>query len=107
MKKLFIVLILITILFSCNSNSNPEKDRATYLLKEKIGNRLPFNEVKIAIVENGTAVIVDTSWCFWIDANDKIFCVNGTSKSIYNIDNPLCEDAPISAMFADIEKIAK
>lgn len=107
MKKLFTVLILTTIFFSCSSNSNPEKDRATKLLKEKIGNQLPFDEVKIASIENGTAVIVDGHWCYWIDANDKIFCVNGSSKSIYNVNNPTCEDAPINAMFSDIEKLAK
>lgn len=105
MKKIFTILTLTTILFSCNSD--PEKDKATKLLKEKIGNQLPFNEVKIASIENGTGIIVDGNWCYWIDANDKIFCVNGTSKSIFNVNNPKCEDAPIQASFSDIEKIAK
>lgn len=105
MKKLFTFLTLIILFTSCNSN--PEKDKVTELLKEKIGTQLPFNEVKIASIENGTAVIVDGSWCYWIDANNKIFCVNGSSKSIYNVNNPKCENAPIKAMFSDIEKIAK
>lgn len=94
-----------TILFSCNSN--PEKEKATKLLKEKIGNQLPFEEVKIAEIENGTGVIVDEYWCYWIDSNNKIFCVNGSSKSIYNLVNPRCENAPINSTFSDIEKIAK
>lgn len=105
MKKIILLLTLTTILLSCNSN--PEKERVTKLLKEKIGDQLPFNDVKIGSIENGTAVIVDESWCYWIDANDKIFCVNGTSKSIYNVNNPKCEDAPIKAMYSDIEKIVK
>jgi hypothetical protein len=105
MKKIFTLSSLTIILFSCNSN--PEKDKATELLKEKIGNQLPFKEVKIASIENGTGVIVDGSWCYWIDANDKIFCVNGTSKSVYNVNNAECENAPIKAMFSDIQKIAK
>lgn len=96
---------LATIIFSCNSN--PEKEKATKLLKEKIGNQLPFNEVKIAKIDNGTGVIVDGNWCYWIDSNDKIFCVNGTAKSIYNVENPKCENAPINSTFSDIEKIAK
>ena len=73
----------------------------------KIGNQLPFNEVKIAKIDNGTGVIVDGDWCYWIDSNDKIFCVNGTAKSIYNVENPKCENAPINSTFSDIEKIAK
>ncbi len=105
MKKLLTILTLTTVLFSCNSN--PEKDKATKLLKEKIGNQLPFNEVKIASIENGTGVIVDGNWCYWIDTNDKIFCVNGSSKSIFNVYNLECEEAPIQASFLDIEKIAK
>lgn len=105
MRKIFTLLTLTTLFFACNSN--PEKEKATKLLKEKIGNQLPFKEVKIASIENGTAVIVDGSWCYWIDKNDKIFCVNGTSKSIYNINNLKCEDAPIKAMYSDIKKIAQ
>ncbi len=105
MKKLLTILTLSTVLFSCNSN--PEKDKAIKLLKEKIGGQIPFNEVKIASIENGTGVIVDGNWCYWIDANDKIFCINGASKSIFNVKNPECEDAPIKSSFSDIEKIAK
>lgn len=105
MKKLILALSFIALLTSCNSN--PEKDRVTDLLKEKIGDQLPFKEVKIAQIENGIGVIVDGSWCYWINNNNKIYCVNGTSKSIYNVKNPKCEDAPIKAMFSDIEKIAK
>ena len=103
MQKIFTLLTLTIILLSCNSN--PEMDKATELLKEKIGNQLPFKEVKIASIENGTAVIVDGSWCYWIDTNNKIFCVNGTSKSVYNVNNSECENAPIKAVFSDIEKI--
>lgn len=105
MNKIITVAFLTIILFSCNSN--PEKEKATKLLKEKIGNQLPFKEVKIAKIENGTGVIVDGDWCYWIDSNDKIFCVNGTSKSIYNVENPKCENAPINSTFSEIEKIAK
>ncbi len=105
MKKIITLVTLTTILFSCNSN--PEKEKATRLLKEKIGNQLPFKEVKIATIENGTGVIVDGSWCYWIDSKDKIYCVNGTSKTIYNVANPKCEDAPINSTFSDIEKTAK
>jgi len=105
MKKLLLTLSLLTLFYSCNNN--PEKDRITDLLKEKIGNQLPFKTVKIAQIENGTGVIVDGYWCYWINNNNKIYCVNGSSKSIYNVNNPKCEDAPIKAMFFDIEKLAK
>ncbi|HEX9828187.1 MAG TPA: hypothetical protein VGA80_16425 [Flavobacteriaceae bacterium] len=105
MKKILLALSILTLLYSCNSN--PEKDRITDLLKEKIGDQLPFKDVKIAQIENGTGVIVDGSWCYWVNDNNKIFCVNGSSKSIYNVNNPECEDAPIKAMFSDIEKITK
>lgn len=91
--------------FSCNSNSKREK--ITNLLKEKIGNQLPFKEVKIGAVENGTGIIIDGSCCYWVDTKDKIYCVNGVSKTIYNLNNPKCEDAPIKATFSDIEKIVK
>lgn len=105
MKKLILVFSFLTLLYSCSGN--PEKERITDLLKDKIGNQLPFKEVKIAQIENGTGVIVDGNWCYWINANNKIYCVNGSSKSIYNVNNPECEDAPIKAMFSDIQKIAK
>lgn len=54
-----------------------EKEKVTNLLKEKIDNQLSFNEVKIATIEIGTGVIFDGNWCYWIDSNDKIYCVNG------------------------------
>ena len=104
MRKLFIVFGIITTLSSC---SNPEKEKITKLLKEKIGNQLPFEDVKIGTIENGTGVIVDNNWCYWIDNKDSIYCVNGSSKTIYNVNNPKCEDAPIQSTFSDIEKIAK
>ena len=105
MKKITLLITLMTILLSCNGN--PQKDKVTELLKEKIGNQLPFNDIKIAEIENGTGIIVDGNWCYWIDKNDKIYCVNGASKSIYKVNNSSCEDAPINATYLDIEKIAK
>lgn len=105
MKKLFMLSLFSSLLFACDSN--PEKDRITELLKEKIGTQLPFNEVKIGEIENGTGVIIDGSWCYWIDSNNKIYCVNGSSKSIYNVNNPECEDAPIKSTFSDIQKLTK
>lgn len=104
MRKLLITFSIITTLTSC---SNPEKEKVTKLLQEKIGNQLPFKDVKIAKIENGTGVIVDNNWCYWFDANDSIYCVNGSSKTIYNLNNPKCQDAPIKSTFSDIEKIAK
>lgn len=104
MKKVLVMLSLGTLLVSCG---NPEKEKMTELLKEKIGTQLPFKDVKIAKIENGTGVIVDDNWCYWVDGDNKIFCVNGTSKSIYNVNNEECENAPINASFSDIEKIAK
>ena len=62
MKKILFSLTIAVFLISCNSN--PEKDRITELLKEKIGSELPFNEIQIGTIENGTAVIVDGSWCY-------------------------------------------
>ncbi|NBX78959.1 MAG: hypothetical protein EBQ94_01020 [Flavobacteriales bacterium] len=103
-KRILIYFSLIFLLFSCGNN---EKERVTELLKEKIGTQLPFNDVKIAEIENGTAVIVDNDWCFWIDSDDKIYCVNGSSRSVYRVNNPECELAPIKAMYLDIEKLAK
>lgn len=106
MKQQPLLIILISVFFACNTN--PEKERGTNLLKEKIGGELRFKDVKIASVEKGTAVIIDKSWCYWIDTNGKVYCVNGTSKSAYNANNSQkCEDAPIKASFSDIEKIAK
>lgn len=104
MIKNLLALCFLISMTSCESN--PEKEKATKLLKAKIGSELPFNEVKIAKIENGTGVIVDRNWCYWIDENDKIYCVNGTSITIYNVNNPECENAPIKAMFSDIEKKA-
>ena len=97
MKKILFSLTIAVFLISCNSN--PEKDRITELLKEKIGSELPFNEIQIGTIENGTAVIVDGSWCYWINKDNKIYCVNGASKSVYNVNNPECEDAPINSTF--------
>lgn len=107
MKRILLSFCFFTLIISCESN--PEKEKVTKLLKAKIGNKIPFNEVKIAKIENGIGVIVDGNWCYWIDENDKIYCVNGSSKMIYNANNhnSECEDAPIKAMFSDIEEIAK
>lgn len=105
MKKLLISILLVGFIYSCGENS--KEDKIVALLKNKIGSHLPFKIVKTAEIEGGTAVIVDVSWCYWIGENNKIYCVNGTAKSIYNIDNPDCEDAPIKAMFSDIEKLAE
>lgn len=106
MKQILLTFSFTLFLFSCSGNT--EKDRMSDLLKTKIGNELPFKDVKIGNVENGTAVIVDGSWCYWIDKNNNIFCVNGASKTIYNsVNKPDCKDAPIQATFMDIEKIVK
>lgn len=100
MKK--VLRIIIVLLFiACSSNT--EKDRLADLIKAEMENPLPFNDIKIAKVNNGTAVIVDESWCFWIDNDNQVFCVNGTAHS--TIKN--CKDAPIDKMFSDIEEIAK
>lgn len=92
-------------LITCGENS--EKDRITNLLKTKIGMQLPFKKVEIGNVENGTAVIVDEIWCYWINREDKIYCVNGASKTIYNVNNTECEDAPIESTYLDIRKLVK
>lgn len=104
-RKLFTFIVLAIIILACSSNT--EKDRVTKLLKEKIGGQLPFKEVKIANVENGIGVIVDDIWCYWIDSNNTIYCVNGSSKTIYNTNNPTCVDAPINSTYYDIKKIAQ
>src|SRR5690625_4749740 len=104
-KYLIILTIPLLLLYSCNDGLN--KDEATKILKEKVGYRLPFKEVKITPIENGTGVIVDKFWCFWIDKNKKVYCVNGSAKSIYQMDNPDCKDAPIKETFSDINEVAK
>lgn len=105
MKKVILIFSLAILVMACGGNS--EKKRITKLLKEKIGTELPFNEVRIASVENGTAVIVDKFWCYWIDQNNEIYCVNGSSKTIYKKKNGTCKDAPIKAYYSEIDKIAK
>lgn len=106
MKQILLISSLIFLIFSCSEKT--EKDRISDLLKTKIGYELPFKDVKIGNIENGTAIIVDGSWCYWVDKNNNIFCVNGASKTIYNSANkPDCKDAPIKATFLDIEKIVK
>lgn len=114
MKKLIFGFGLILVCISCGngdnsteSSGNSEKDRITELLKERIGNKLPFDEVKICTIKQGTGVIVDGSWCYWIDANNKIYCVNGTGKSVYDLSNEECEYAPGMISFSDIEAKAK
>ena len=77
------------------------------LIKEKIGSERPFDDVKSGEIENGTAIIVDGNWCYWINKDNKVFCVNGTGKSVFDVSNPECEYAPIKSMFHDIEKIVK
>ena len=106
MKQIYISISLIFLLFSCGETS--EKEKISDLLKSRIGNEIPFKDLKIGNIENGTAVIVDDIWCYWIDKNNNIFCVNGASKTIYNsVNKPDCKDAPIEATFMDIEKIVK
>lgn len=105
MKKIILFLSLAILMIACGEVS--EKTRITKLLKEKIGTELPFHEVRIAHVEDGIAAIVDKHWCYWIDENDKIYCVNGSAKTIYKKRNGTCEDAPIKAGFADIDEIAE
>ena len=105
MKKTLLFLSLAILMIACGAGS--EKTRVTKLLKEKIGTELPFKEVRIAHVEGGIAAIVDKHWRYWIDKNDKIYCVNGNAKTIYKKRNGTCEDAPIKAWFADIDKIAE
>lgn len=105
MKKILLLLSFTILMTACGEVS--EKTRITKLLKEKIGTELPFKEVRIAHVEGGIAAIVDKHWCYWIDENDKIYCVNGSAKTIYKKKNGTCEDAPIKAWFADIDEIAE
>lgn len=108
MKKHFLILAFIMLIASCSDNS--KKGIYTKLLKDKIGNKLPFNDVRITEIENGTGVVIDQSYCYWIDSNNKIYCVNGTSKSVMHneITGKLeCEDAPINANYSDINLIAK
>lgn len=105
MKKI-ILSFIIFLFFACSENE--KKERITEILREKIGQGLPFNDVKIAEIENGTGVIVDEFWCYWIDSNNKVYCVNGASKSIYNSQHEIdCEDAPINSGYLDIIEIAK
>lgn len=107
MKKTGLFFTLFILLLSCSSN--PEKDRIEILLKNSIKGELPFNDIKIAQIENGTGVIVDGSWCYWISNNNIIYCVNGMSQTLMRDENKVlhCDDAPIEAMFSDIEKIAQ
>jgi hypothetical protein len=105
MKKFLLFAFTILSLNSCGGET--EKERITNLLKEKIGSELPFDDVKIGEIENGTAIIVDGNWCYWINKDNKVFCVNGTGKSVFDVSNPECEYAPIKSMFHDIEKIVK
>lgn len=126
MNKL--ILLLSSLLITCNTptidkRENSKKDNVIEyendnrktrkhlkkLMKQKIKGQLPFNDFKYACVENGFAVIVDESWCFWIDKNDSIWCVNGTSKSImHRKDGTLdCKNAPISIGYLEISAIAE
>ena len=105
MKKI-ILSFTVSIMFACNGND--KKEKAIEILKNEIGQSLPFDDVKIAEVENGTGVIVDGIWCYWISSDNKLYCVNGASKSIYNSVNEIdCKDAPINSGYLDILKIAK
>lgn len=61
-KILILFVVATTLLLSCGGS--PEKERATTLLKEKIGDFLPFKDVKVAIIENGLGVIVDKYFYF-------------------------------------------
>ncbi len=108
MKKYFLIVFFIVVIASCGDNS--KKEIYTELLKEKIGSKLPFEDVRIADIEGGTGVVIDQFYCYWIDSNNKIFCVNGSSKSLMHNDetNKLeCEDAPIKAGYLEINSIAK
>lgn len=105
MKRILLILSLVILTAACGEVS--EKTRVTRLLKRKIGAELPFKEVRIARVEGGIAAIVDGNWCFWVDEADKIYCVNGSAKTIYGKRNGACEDAPIKTMFAEIDEIAE
>ncbi len=98
------IKILKTIVTKLGGVDTSEKNHVDTYTENRIVN-VPGEQ--IASIENGTAVIVDGRWCYWIDSNDKIYCVNGASKSIYNINNSECQDAPIEEMFSDIEKIAQ
>ncbi|SFB80643.1 hypothetical protein SAMN05421780_101562 [Flexibacter flexilis DSM 6793] len=104
MKNVIILSLVALMATACGGN--PEKDRATNLIKNNIGKSLPFDDVKIASVENGTGVIVDGSWCYWIDKDGNVFCVNGTSRGVWPKSKE-CVQAPIQSTFSDIEKIAK
>ena len=105
MKKIILSLTIL-LLFACSRNE--EKERVTEILKNEIGQGLPFDDVKIAKIVNGTGVIVDEFWCYWIDSDNMVYCVNGSSKSIYNSVNEIdCKDAPINSGYLDILKIAE
>jgi hypothetical protein len=104
--KIITLSLVTTIIFSCKENNPNEK--FIEILRSKIGNDLPFKDVKTAEIEGGTGIIVDGSWCYWVNSAGKIYCVNGTSKGIYNKNSEIeCENAPIKSTFSEIEKIAK
>ena len=105
MKRIILFLSLSMLMTACGEVS--EKTRVTRLLKREIGRELPFQEVRIARVEGGTAVVVDKCFCYWIDRNDHVYCVNGNAAAVYRKRGCDCMSAPIEAMFMDIEKIAE
>lgn len=108
MKPVYSILFALTISLVTSCGQDSEKSHVTKLLMEQIGKDLPFKDVRTAKVEGGVAVIVDGSWCYWIDPNDKIYCVNGTSKSLFHkATGRECEYAPITSGFIEIDKVAK
>ena len=105
---IFVLFIPFVFILSCNYPS--PKEVYTELLKERIGDRLPFDEVKIAKVEGGTAIIIDKFNCYWVDSNNKIYCVNGASKSTLRdrfSQEEMCEDAPIKSTYSEINLVAE
>ncbi len=108
MKRFILGILILLSLVSCESLA--DKGRCIRLLRDESNLRyaLPCESFKIGRIEGGTAVIVDNYWCFWIDDNDQVYCVNGHSKTVFKAYNTtLCKDAPINATFSDIEKIVE
>lgn len=107
MKRCLLIGLSLVVI-SCSHGS--KKEIIVNLLKEKIGGRLPFDEVRIADIEGGTGVIVDQFNCYWISSDNQVYCVNGASKNVlYNKVTRSCDciDAPIKAGYIEINSIAK
>lgn len=96
MKKYFATLI-IPFLLSCSTEEDQKRERVMEIIEREIGDKLPLEDIKMCEIENGTGIIIAGSWCYWIDKAGKLFCVNGTSKSIFHEttnDETSCIDAP-------------